>query len=96
MWKYMMHDNGLGLVRCDWDKGIFQSYHGNGEWADDDHGFELWTGMSSAYIHYTKIDESQAAEVMNKIERYIRSKVPTIEKAKPIYLKPGEKPPKGV
>lgn len=83
MWKYMMHDSGLGLVRCDWDADTFQSYHGGGKWADDDHGFELWMGMSSAYMHYTKIDESQAAEVMRKIDHYIKSKTPVSQGAAP-------------
>ncbi|MDD5048196.1 MAG: hypothetical protein PHH09_04640 [Methanoregulaceae archaeon] len=72
----MMHDSGLGLVRCDWDNDAFQSYHGDGSWADDEEGFDLWMGISSDYMHYTKIDESQAVEVMEKIDHYIKSKAP--------------------
>ena len=77
----MMHDSGLGLVRCDWDNNSFQSYHGNGTWADDEYGFDLWMGVSSDYLHYTKVDESTAAEVIQRIDAYIKSKTPVSQGA---------------
>lgn len=74
MWKYMEHDSGLGLVRCDWDKEIYQSYHGNGVWADDEYGFVLWMGISSDNLHYTKVDEEQASRIMERIDAFIRKR----------------------
>lgn len=70
----MMHNSGLGLVRCDWDPDTFQSYHGNGKWADDKYGLELWSGTSSAGLHYTDVDETQAAEIVDRIDLYIKNK----------------------
>lgn len=71
MWQYMKHDSGLGLVRCDWDARVFESYHGKGKWVEDTTGLELWSGASSAGLHYSEIEETEVTEIMSKIDERI-------------------------
>jgi hypothetical protein len=72
MWEFMMHESGRGLVRGDWDRNVFESYHGNGTWKEDPDGFGLWSGLSSDWMHYTEITEQQAAKVMEDIDAHLK------------------------
>ncbi len=83
MREYMKLTNGRGLVRADCDTMTFESYHGNGVWANDNNGLADWSGRSSAWSHYVEISGVEAKEVMQTVDDHIRSKIAAARGAEP-------------